>query len=61
MDTSDKNVNRQTDEYWRAYERWKAVADVDGIDAANRPSREDLHDRQFAALRVAQQPDKGRG
>jgi len=37
---------RQTDEYWRAYERWKAIDSVSGIDSANRPSRDELHERR---------------
>ena len=37
---------RQTDEYWRAFERWKSAAQLPGIDAANRPSRAELHERR---------------
>jgi hypothetical protein len=41
-----ENQMKQSDEYWRAYERWRAVGSIPGIDAANRPSRDELHERQ---------------
>jgi hypothetical protein len=37
---------RQTDEYWRAFERWKTAGTVRGIGAANRPTRTELHERR---------------
>jgi len=37
---------RMGDEYWRAYDRWKRIADVKGIDAAGQLSREQAHERR---------------
>ena len=37
---------RQSDEYWRAYERWKAIPSVPGADATKRMSREKTHERR---------------
>ncbi len=37
---------RMTDEYWQAYERWKKLKPIKGIDAANRLSREKAHERR---------------
>jgi hypothetical protein len=36
---------RRTEEYWRAYESWKTIGPWD-IDAANRLSREEAHERR---------------
>jgi len=36
---------RQSDEYWKAYERWKKVKPLPGFDASKRSRREDLYDR----------------
>ena len=35
---------RLTDEYWRGYAQWRKIADIPGIDAAGRLSREEAHD-----------------
>jgi hypothetical protein len=37
---------RRSDEYWRAYQRWKKVRPVKGIDASGRMSREQAHERR---------------
>jgi hypothetical protein len=36
---------RLGDEYWRAYERWKKIGSIPGMDAAGRLSREEAHAR----------------
>ena len=36
---------RLGDEYWRAYERWKSISDLPGLDAKNRLSREAANER----------------
>ena len=41
-----ENQMRQTDEYWRAYERWKKIGPIRGINAARRLSREEAHERR---------------
>lgn len=40
-----ESKTRLSDEYWRAYERWKKIGSIAGIDAAARPSREDAYER----------------
>ena len=35
-----------TDEYWRAYEHWKTNQPRAGMGAAERLSREELHERR---------------
>ena len=37
---------RRGDEYWRAYERWKKLESVPGIDATKLVSREEAHARR---------------
>ncbi len=37
---------RLSDEYWRAFERWKKIGAIEGIDAAGRLSREEAHGRR---------------
>lgn len=37
---------RPNDEYWRAFERWKTLESLPGIDAAGRLSREEAHARR---------------
>lgn len=37
---------RLTDEYWRAFEKWKKIGTTSGIDAAGRLSREEAHERR---------------
>lgn len=37
---------RQHDGYWRAYEKWKDIQAVPGIDADNRLTREQAHGRR---------------
>jgi hypothetical protein len=37
---------RLSDEYWRAYERWKKIGTIKGIDAAGRLTREEAHTRR---------------
>ena len=37
---------KMSDEYWQAYERWKKIGAVKGIDAAGRMTREGAHARR---------------
>jgi len=37
---------RRTDEYQRAFRRWKKIGAIPGIDAANRLTREEAHARR---------------
>jgi hypothetical protein len=37
---------RRGDEYWRAYSRWKQISGLKGVDAENRFSREQAHERR---------------
>jgi hypothetical protein len=37
---------RLSDEYWRAFEHWKSYHLVAGMSAAERMSREELHERR---------------
>jgi len=41
-----ENQMRASDDYWRAYRRWKRMSPVKGIDAARRMSREEAHARR---------------
>ncbi len=41
-----ENQMRMTDEYWRAYDRWKKIGAIKGIDAARRLSRDEAHERR---------------
>lgn len=41
-----ENQMRASDEYWRAYKRWKRIGNLPGIDAAGRLSREEAHERR---------------
>ena len=41
-----ENQMHLSDEYWRAYERWKKIATIKGISAAERLSREEAHERR---------------
>lgn len=41
-----ENQMRLTDEYWNAYEKWKQLEPIPGLDAANRPSRDEAHARR---------------
>ena len=41
-----ENQMRVSDEYWSAYERWKKIGNIKGINAANRLSREQAHGRR---------------
>ena len=36
---------RRNDSYWKAYERWKKLKPIPGLDASKRASREELYDR----------------
>jgi len=40
------NEMRSNDEYWRAYDRWKRIGCIKGIDADSRLSREQAHERR---------------
>jgi hypothetical protein len=37
---------RLNDEYWHAYERWKQLPTIPGIDAEPKLTREELHERR---------------
>jgi len=37
---------RTSDDYWRAYDRWKKIGTIKGINAAGRLSREQAHERR---------------
>lgn len=37
---------RVSDEYWHAYERWKKIGSIKGIDAAGRLTRDKAHGRR---------------
>jgi hypothetical protein len=37
---------RATDEYWRAYERWKKFKGIKGVTASDRLTREEIHERR---------------
>ncbi len=37
---------RRSDEYWRAYERWKDLGAAHGVDAADRLTRVNAHERR---------------
>jgi hypothetical protein len=41
-----ENQMRMTDEYWRAFHRWKKIGGIKGIDAAGRLTREEAHERR---------------
>lgn len=36
---------RLSDEYWRAYETWRTLGPIEGVDAGQRLSREEAHER----------------
>jgi hypothetical protein len=37
---------RQTDEYWKAFEKMKKIKPVKGVDASKRLTREEIYDRR---------------
>jgi hypothetical protein len=37
---------RRTDEYWRAYEKWKKMKPIRGFDASKRLPRDEIYDRR---------------
>ena len=37
---------RQSDEYWAAYEKWKKIKPIPGLDAAHRLTREEANARR---------------
>jgi len=37
---------RRSDDYWRAYRKWKRIGNIEGVDAAQRMSREEAHGRR---------------
>jgi len=41
-----ENQMRISDDYWRAYRRWKKIGSIEGINAASRLSREEAHERR---------------
>jgi len=46
---------RCTDEYWKAYERWKKIKPIPGFDASKRMSRQELYDTERRPLVRRQQ------
>jgi len=40
-----KKIQAKAAAYWRAYEKWKKIGSIQGIDAAGRPSRDQIHAR----------------
>jgi hypothetical protein len=41
-----ENQMRLSDDYWRAYKRWRKIGSITGIDAAGRMSRDQAHARR---------------
>lgn len=41
-----ENEMRLSDDYWRAYRRWRKIGSLKGIDAAGRMSRRQAHARR---------------
>jgi hypothetical protein len=41
-----ENQMKMSDEYWRAYRRWKKDHSLPGVNAANRLSRDEAHERR---------------
>jgi len=41
-----ENQMRLSDDYWRAYRRWRRIGPIKGIDAAHRLTREQAHERR---------------
>ena len=37
---------RMSDEYWRAFERWKQMAPISGVDAGPKLTREEVNERR---------------
>lgn len=37
---------RRSDEYWKAYETWKKIKPIKGVDASQRWSRAETHERR---------------
>jgi len=37
---------QNSDEYWKAYERWKKVKTIKGVTALDRLTREQIYERQ---------------
>jgi hypothetical protein len=37
---------RRKDSYWEAFERWKKIKPVPGVDASQRWTREEVHERR---------------
>lgn len=37
---------RRNDDYWKAYETWKKIKPIKGIDASKRLSRSELYERR---------------
>jgi hypothetical protein len=42
---------KRTDEYWRAYEKWKTLGPMSGFDASKRPRSDEIHERRCAIFR----------
>lgn len=41
-----ENQMRLSDEYWQAYERWKKIGAIEGVEAARRLPRDQAHERR---------------
>ena len=46
LEAEFKKETRLSEEYWRAYERWKKMEPIPGIDAEPKLTREELHERR---------------
>jgi len=41
-----ENQMRMSDEYWKAFERWKQIGAIPGLQAKNRMRRDQVHERR---------------
>jgi hypothetical protein len=41
-----REMVKKPDSYWQAYERWKKLPPIPGLDAEPRLTREELHERR---------------
>lgn len=43
---------RGNDDYWRAYEQWKKLKPIPGLDASHRLTREEANERRRPAIKI---------
>jgi len=41
-----ENHMRRSDEYWKAFDRWKQIGSVPGVEAGKRLKRDKAHERR---------------